>query len=99
MHKSEGYGGRRHCTSVKIEMTLWIQHSIRPRAHTRTDTVILTMLSDAHHLGAAHTPVGASGTQYPVATEQKECHLGAIFSLNIQFLILSQQRKRSSTLC
>jgi hypothetical protein len=39
----------------------------------------MTMLSDAHQLGTAHTLVGASGTPQLIATEQEECRFWAIF--------------------
>lgn len=50
------------CVSVEIMTDLWDQHSIHSGASRSTERLTVTMLSDAHHLGAAQTLMGESGT-------------------------------------
>src|SRR4051794_28730269 len=77
MHTNDVCGGRRQCAWVEIETYVTKPNSNNARARARTGIMVTIMLSDAHHLGAAHTLVGASGTPTLTCRDPKESHFSA----------------------
>ena len=62
MHTNEVYGGQRLYACVEIETSLARRHSINLNRLEQGTWQATIMLSDAHHLGASLTLVGAGGT-------------------------------------